>query len=498
MAAQDLIYEFQTSNGVILDTDRIKATVTSLLLKTQDNKIREAKIGDFIKHEYSKIAEVFEFNKARGTLMKQSDVSTTSPLEFFEGYVNIISEIVKETSKSLAEEAKENRKKAEETVQAAKSKNGKAQSKYQNAREMDMNAATGRKVDREFVLKNYQDELENSEIALKNAEEKLAALAPFEPYKSSMDYFGISEGEAKTLIENQVNSATYINARRVQIATVGATAPVFMEELKGAFENVSYQDASAVAKRGMQKVYATKQVMKETLDSKKGFWGWVWKTFTHRTETKAMRNYINEAERALRGANFDEAAENEATEAMTKKGYFYGSYKASGAESAIKEKFAENEKKYVAIREERAKLAAMPIKDQFFEIKFRPSLDRNEFMNQIREFQAVRPIVVKGAEDKTIPDDVIAVFKATSKKLEYTKKQGLSSAEEICEDVEKKLMDKGNHDNYKGMKFSEVKALVEQKESVLVELENGEKNSALSKPIESVPTKEKEPPARIN
>ena len=78
MASQDLIYAFQANNGVILDTERIKASLTSILSKIEDNKTREARIGDFIKHEYPKIAEVFEFNKARGILMQQADVSTTS------------------------------------------------------------------------------------------------------------------------------------------------------------------------------------------------------------------------------------------------------------------------------------------------------------------------------------------------------------------------------------------------------------------------------------
>ena len=156
MSSQDLIYEFQANNSVILDTDRIKTSLTSILSKIEDNKTREARIGDFIKHEYPQIAEVFEFNKARGILMKENDVSTTSSLAFFEGYVNIISEIVKETSNRLAEESEENRKKAEEAVQAAKEKNEDAQRKYQNAQDMDMNKETGRKVDREFVLNKYK------------------------------------------------------------------------------------------------------------------------------------------------------------------------------------------------------------------------------------------------------------------------------------------------------------------------------------------------------
>ena len=445
MASQELIYEFQSNNSVILDTERIKTSLTSILSKIEDNKTREARIGDFIKHEYPKIAEVFEFNKARGILMQQADVSTTSSLEFFEGYVNIISEIVKETSDALS-----------------------------------------------------------------NAEKKLAGVAPFNPYESSMDYFGINEEEAKYLLENQVNSATYINARRVQAATVGVAAPVFMNELNEAFENKgSYQDASAGDKRRMQQVYATKQVMKETLDSKKGFWGWVWKAITHRSEAKAMRNYINAAERSLRGANFDAKAENEAIEAMTKKGYLYGRYKRSGAESEIKEKFAKNEKEYASIREEQAKIEAkneveieaiskLPLKDQFFEIKFRPSHDKETFEKQRLEYNEVAKIVSKGVKSNTIPKDVIEVFKATNKKFNAVKKIKSGVPVESCEEIEQVLMDKGNHDNYNAMKFSELKNLVEQKESISIPLDNPNTNLNVSKPVDTAPAKEIDPLVKNN
>jgi hypothetical protein len=239
----------------------------------------------------------------------------------------------------------------------------------------------------------------------------------------------------------------------------------------------------------MQQVYATKQIMKETLDSKKGFWGWVWKTFTHRSETKAMRNYINAAEQALSAANFDQAAENEAVVAMTQKGYLYGSYKRSGAESEIKEKFAENEKKYASMES----VSQSPIKDQLFEIKFRPSPNGETFEKQRLEYNAVAKIVEKGYKNKTIPDEVIDVFKATGKKFKLMKNSGLLATEQDFEAIEKTLMDKGNHDNYNAMKFSEVKNLVEQKEIITIKLDNDEVNIDRAKPVDTAPAKEIDP-----
>ena len=428
MPSQELIYAFQAANSVVLDTKRLKDDITKLLTATQDNKTREERIGEYIKHEYPKIAGVFEFNKAKSTLMNRIDVPTTSSLEFFEGYVNIISEIVKETADSL-------------TTQ---------------------------------------------------------------PYEPSMDYFGIKEKEAKNLIEEQLNAAAYMDVRRAQIATVGVTDPAFMDDLTKAFKNnASYQEASAGDKKRMQQVYATKQLMQAKLDSKKGFVGWFWKLF-HRTETKAMKNYINTAERALTGANFTDEAVAETMEAMTQKGYFYDLYNKSGVANDIKAKFAKNEEKYASIRAREAEREAalnaeidvvskLPVKDQLFEIRFRPSSDMEKFNMQLREFNEVGKLVEKGNRDKKIPKEVLRVFSANSKKFRSMKNQQLHNADQICEDIENNLISGGDYDNYKGMKFSELKALVEQKEAISVEIDDKEKDVAVSQPVESAPTVEKDP-----
>jgi hypothetical protein len=115
-------------------------------------------------------------------------------------------------------------------------------------------------------LNEYKKEVDNTAIALSKAEKKLAAVVPFNTYESSMDYFGITTEEAKNLLENQVNSATYINARRVQAATVGVTAPVFMDELKAAFEeqkDVKLRRLSMTPERYIQLSYSFQKITDE-------------------------------------------------------------------------------------------------------------------------------------------------------------------------------------------------------------------------------------------
>ena len=127
-------------------------------------------------------------------------------------------------------------------------------------------------------------------IQLKNAKERKNNLAEAVPYEFSMDYFGIREADANAMLENQVNSYTYMEARRAQIKSAGATSPAFMRELENALnDTVSYHTANDEDKKRMQEVYATKQLMQERLDSKKGLIGWLWK-LVFRAETKAMRN----------------------------------------------------------------------------------------------------------------------------------------------------------------------------------------------------------------
>ena len=121
-----------------------------------------------------------------------------------------------------------------------------------------------------------------------------------------------------------------------------------------------------------------------------------------------------------------------------------------------------------ALKAEIEAISKLPINDQFFEIKFRPSLDWTEFGKQVAAFNAISG-KVKNVESK-LPREVASVFKANNKKLALIKKHGINSAEQICEEIEKNLLTKVSPDNYKAMKYSEVEALANQKETVHVDL----------------------------
>lgn len=483
MPSKDLISKLQSNNNVIFETARIKSGIAAILAKTQSNRVREAKIGEFIKIEYADVASKFEFNKARDALMGSADVATSTSLDFFKDYMEIITEMVKETSDELSKQAKETREKAEAALADAQKEYESAKAKYDKANAMDMDKALGKEVDKESIMKTYKDKLDQAGIAQKNAQAKLNGCKDFKPYAANTEYFGISEADANKMLETQVNSAVYMNVRKSQLDSVTATDPAFMDELKKALpkdKDIDYTTATAGEKRRIHHVYATRQLMKDTLASKTGFWGWVWRTFSHRAEAKAMRNYIKEADAALKKAHFGEnetditAAEN----ATTQKGVFYEQYKKSGAQEYLQEKFVVDEKKAAMIKEEQDKIAdvsKLPLADQFFEIKFRPSTDTKVLGEQVKEFRKVTEVITKNKD--IIPKDVMSVFKMNSKKLSNVKdiavKKATSNIHEAatlaCEEAEDELIERGNHDNYKPMTYTAIKALVQEKEPVVVD-----------------------------
>ena len=102
-----------------------------------------------------------------------------------------------------------------------------------------------------------------------------------------------------------------------------------------------------------------------------------------------MNNYIASASSALFNAGFDEVAAAEAIDAMSERGYFSGEYTAFTLDT-VNEKFAENEKIYAPLRDRKTEaklLSEMPLKDQFFEIKFRPSTKTETYNKQLKAFK---------------------------------------------------------------------------------------------------------------
>ena len=521
MPSKELIERFEASYGVKLNGENIAIIIERIFTNYVDNLERDMSIANNIKSWYAGIAAEYERNKVNSNVLNTGAVVNKTPFEFFEEYINVVSEIAKDTSERMIATSKADAENAQKAVEAAMAARDEAQKNLAEKPVVAREEAEKGNIKEESIqhIENtYKQRLENAEIALKIAKEKKEGLVSFDPYESSMDYFALREADVNALLKAHEIPYTYKEARSAQIEAVGLVSPAFMADLNKAFENAtSYQSASAEDKKRMQEVYATKQLVQEKLDSKKGFIGWFWKLF-NRSETKAMRNYLTASEQALNNAGFDQAAAAEAMVAMTEKGYFQDEYKALGIENTVKEKLLENEKAFALMKEKEAERKALererkaaikvetdavqkkPFKDQLFEIRFRPSMDYNTFNAQAKEYNEVGKFI-KNNMDK-IPKDVLAVFKANGKKVVRVKsafgssnkisEEALDRIGSDCEELENTLMSELPADAYKPMTFEEVKSSASVKEPMVVNLDNPNEKIEISQSVEA-PTMEKKP-----
>ena len=499
MRAQEMIENFENENDVDFGVDKLRNKIEQTLNSTNNNKARERELRSFLETEFARIAEEYDRNRVEASVLKTGDVPSTSVWDLFKGYMNIVSTFVNETHERMVRQEKVREEAAREAVQKADQARDDAL-KHKNEELKRQGLTKGE-------LRKLENQVKDREFELEIAQKKLNSLETVEPYKPVLDYFGISEKSANKIIVDQAVRHTYIDVRRDQIESEGVDAPVFMNELRETFDGKSsYAASTEQDKRKMQEVFATKKLMEEKLKSKDGFKGWFWKLF-HRSETKAMRNYIKEATDKLALMKFSDTDAIAATEAMEKNGYFHSEHLASGVENNVKEAFAANEKNYYApLRAYKADLknvSTLPLEDQFFRIGYRPAFKTEEFEAQGKIFNEVHRKYVK--DNDKLPADVVAVFRANSKKLKKIQEVikvrracWAEMAQTISEEVEAQLMDKIAFDEYKPMSFEDVKNTVSEKQSVKIDLDSPNVNSAVKDPIVEAPSVDKEPITRTN
>ena len=469
MASIESIEKFEEENGVDFNEQFIKDSIERILTITNVNKDRELSIGKLIKSEYPKIAKEYERQRGQETILKTGNAAKPAYWDLFANYVAIISEIVNETSERLVNQSKANIESAQLTVEKATKDLDEVKKLEEAAIEKEKNWQKGEKHQN---LKGYKEQTEQYETALKIAKSKQESLVAVEPYEGSMDYFGISGEEAQTMFEKQANSYTYKDARQFQIGLLGVDAPLFKNELDNAVNALAsaidgqrtYHSATLDEKKCMQEMFVTKELMKEKLESKNNFKGWFWKLW-HRSETKAMKNYIKTAESKLNALGFDETAVKETKDAMEKTGYLYGDYNAAETKTVVDREFANNEKVYApkrAYREDIKATGKLPLEDQFFRIGFKPDGNIDKVNTQLKAFNEVHKKYVK--DNPNIPKDVYNVFLANFKKFRdiqdlSKKQQGTISARQvydICEKHAEAVMEKVSILDYKPMTFAEV------------------------------------------
>ena len=156
---------------------------------------------------------------------------------------------------------------------------------------------------------------------------------------------------------------------------------------------------------------------------------------------------------------------------------------------------AEKDKQKAAYRNE--------IKNQLFEIKFRPANTVEQLNEQMKAYNEARAFV---KDNKNIPEAVNLVFKANGKKIQSLSnnisRNGTKAFDEIdriCAKYESELAGNISVDNYKPMSFDEIQAVANAREPIVnIDLGDKAEDKKLSEPIVEEPAKEKEPLIKNN
>lgn len=315
-----------------------------------------------------------------------------------------------------------------------------------------------------------------------------------------LPYFGFKGSEFVDLAKQQVNGYTYKEGRRFELfRAYGILDERFINEAKAledmAKRGVDYNNATGVDEENILKTYITKQLVEQRLKKH----NWLWK-ITHRGETKAMKAYLETANRCLNAVKFppntpdevevfasqsyamtdpaqkedflaqcdkwektvDEKVATAKTERRNRK-----EAKRQEEERRLEEqKIAEYEKEIAGAQAKRAKLetaeskAAIdaannkPLEDRWFETKFRPSLDPEEFQKQHEACKAMKSKIPAGT-----PRKMKIVFSENTKKMvevkKFLEKAGSMSEKERQHEENKLIISLYKADDYIENKVSD-------------------------------------------
>ena len=521
MPYTQMVENFNRKYGVAVDSTNISNYAKRILTAYSDNRERDAKMKEYIKSQYPELAERYQIRRNQEMLSNKAAFDLTEAKAFFDGYVEIVNEITKDTASKVKEESERALEEARRELEEAKAKEIEVKKVFEEAKKL-YDDAEAKKLPQAGKLR--ADAVKKSEDAKKAEDERKSkagkeeSMFRYVPYESTMETFGLSTKEVDDMLTEQVNSYTYLDARKFQLKTFGVTNPMFRNELGDAFgKNVLYSAASAEDKAKMHESFITKQLIEARLNSK----GFFWKLF-HPTETRTMREYIAEANKALADAKFPAEAEALAT-AMAEKGLGADSVEMEAIKANIKAQFAANDakikdleeldKKQAAEREARKQakleeerkakeakekeeeakrekqleeerikkeaakeeLDAMndeKYADRFFDKNFVPSMDKEVALAQYKLINRIGREYLQG--NNTLDKAAKRVFEANFSKLKATKnafENGLSLDDlpKVFESIDMKYAESTKNYN-NPVTFADVKATKVEKEAISIDL----------------------------
>lgn len=311
-----------------------------------------------------------------------------------------------------------------------------------------------------------------------------------------MPYFAFKGSEFVDLVKEEVNSYSYKEGRGFEVfKAYGIRDERFVGEANALGESaksgLNYSTATGEDRANIHKTYITKKLVEERLARHGFFWKLIF-----RSETKAMNNYLAAANAALRAVGFPEEAPAEAVQygtqsyAMadpeqrekleeqyavwearvdnaveterTKRQNAREAAKAEADRKAEEKKAADLERAMAKAESERKKIEAdngklieaanaRPLEQALFEIRFRPSLNAEEFQKQYEACKVLKDNLPEG-----VTKAMKVVFRENTKKM-IEMRDFLAKADTFDDRTrryeENKLMN-GFHDRDETTRFS--------------------------------------------
>ena len=305
--------------------------------------------------------------------------------------------------------------------------------------------------------------------------------------------FGLNKEETVELHLGALDSFSRRDSRRYQLFELYGLDEGLkdIEEVKkrcARIGNYSFSKTDESLRGLLHETYISRAIVAEELSSK----GFFWKLW-HRSETKAMRNFIKVADAALKEAGFPES-EKQVAEESYKRGAAYDEERKQ-TEKRAAEKFAsvKTEKKVDVDKNKDAEIAEEATQDvleQFFQIGFRPSEDIEKFKEQRLIANQLSKVFVK--DNKDLSADAKQVFLKNMEKMKAMKTYHEQPSEEArqarqdelivgFEKIERSLKEK--FPNYQPVTTEQIDEAMNVKESVAVDLGEEKGNVQVSEPI---------------
>ena len=524
MSYIETINNFNSKYNAQIDGAAVSAAIANFLTTTKDNAVRNDLIKAYVIKSYRSLAQSTQTAKMKNQLLGANNVPKTTAKEMLDEYVELVSLATVEASTKLTKDAEQAVIDAKAEIEAAKEAEANALAEVQK-----LNTKQNRDA--------YASAKAKAEI--KSSKEVFT----FEPYEQTENYFGMTSKEAEKLLTAQLNHFSNLDACNFLVENLGVKNPRFINEVNE-HPAVNYNSASAEQKKSLQNIYRTKTIMQEKLNEK-GISAWFWRLF-HRSDVKAMKNYVKASNELLTRSNFEENAISD-VETTANQGYGYSSeeikiavdeYKVilASADKREEEREAERqaqEKERIerenALKSEIKTVNEKDTKERMFDIRFRPSFDKATRDAEYAEFKKIvdskKSADATNSEDgkkaettielrkntvntKELPFEAREVFKANLEKFRIVKtniKENITdekleelkgSLETKFRGMEEKFVSNEKYKDYKGMTLDEFYALPDKEIRKKIDFKNDLTENAKIEPKLEDETLKKEAPQK--